>query len=120
MPMKIASILLVCIGPFLLVLMDLMIAVNLEPGTWIEGMRNAARGSTLFAWPIAVLIGHWFHPKDNLKPVLGRPTSIIVLGSVSVVVLVAGALLYFLAGIVIPPVIIVVVGMVTGALLWPV
>ncbi len=120
MPLKIASILLVCFGPFLLLLMDLMIAINLEPGTWIEGVRNAARGSTLFSWPIAVLIGHWFHPKDNFEPVFGRPASIIVLLVVSGLLMTGGALLYFLGDIVIPPVIIVVLGMVAGALLWPV
>jgi hypothetical protein len=47
--------------------LDVWLAADDVPAnTWSELLRLAAYETPVLPWACAVLVGHWFHPKDGL------------------------------------------------------
>ena len=100
--------------------LDIWFAADDVPAnTWSELLRLGAKETPVLPWACAVLMGHWFHPKDGFRAVLGQPNSIALVIWLSWALFVIGLALSA-ADLPIPPWIPVVPGLVAGALLWPV
>lgn len=100
--------------------LDIYLAVDGLPGnTWSEIIRTWAKASPVIPWACGVLAGHFFHPVDNLEPVLARPGNIAMLVWLTVAVALFGVALSR-SGYPIPPWAVVLPAMAVGALLWPV
>jgi hypothetical protein len=100
--------------------LDIWLAVDAVPGnTWSELFRAGALATPVVPWACAVLMGHWFHPKDDFKALLGQPDSIALLVWLTWVLFVIGLALAS-SGLPISPWIPVLPGLIAGWLLWPV
>ena len=100
--------------------LDIYLAVDGLPGnTWSEIIRTWAKATPVIPWACGVLTGHFFHPVDNLEPVLARPGNIAMLVWLTVTVALFGVAMSR-AGNPVPPWAVVLPAAVAGALLWPV
>lgn len=99
---------------------DIYLAADSVKGnTWSEIIRMWAKYTPLVPWTIGVLTGHFFHPFDNFRAVLGQPASIAVLIWLTGVVGIMG-LSFMKAGYPIPGWSVLVPAFTAGWLLWPV
>lgn len=110
-------------APIAVVLLDVIFVGPGSGNELVDAMRSS--GATPFiAWVVALFVGHWFHPVDELKPgfgVIGFPWNYIIFGGLTLLV----GILSFL---VIPtgsvsgwfPFVMVFAGYATGAIFWPV
>ena len=107
-------------GVALIVLIDLVLAANAGGGSFVDGFRAFLRWGGLAPFALGTLMGHWFHPGSYDTSLLGSPTGIIVL--IVSALLVVGVILglFYGLGIVTPPLIPLALGLVAGAVLWPV
>lgn len=92
-------------------------ADNIEGNTFSELLRESTINTTFYPWALAVYMGRWFHPIDDLQSPLGiwGPMILMVL---SWLVIVLGDILAK-KGIRIWPWLIVISGYITGILTWP-
>lgn len=98
-----------------LIVIDIALATDPEPGnTWSELMRSAAEATPVVPWLAGLVMGHWFHPGDELEPVIDPPGNALVLLALSGIVLVIGAVVR------VPPWLPFVVAAPIGAFVWPV
>lgn len=110
---------LLIVGVIGLIVIDIWLLADTLPGnTFSEMLREGAKVTTFFPWALAILIGRWFHPVDSLKPVLGN-FSIPTLMITSYIIVVLGDILKKKRHP-IPSWIIVLIGIVIGALCVPV
>lgn len=96
---------------------DLPAAIDRTEGnTFSELLREGGTQTTIFPWAFAVFAGRWFHPIDNLE-LAG------IVGAVALMVLtfvvVSGGDVLRRNGHAVPSWLVVVVGLLAGALLWP-
>lgn len=98
-----------------LIIVDIALAADPEPGnTWSELVRSAAAATPVVPWLAGLVMGHWFHPGDELEPVIDPPGNALVLLVLSGVVLVIGTVVN------VPPWLPFVVAAPIGAFVWPV
>jgi len=117
MTRKLMIVLGLALGPVFLLLTDVIFS-RTGPGDVFETLFEFVRSTAVVAWPIGVLIGHWYYPGER-SPVIRRPINYIVLGIVSLLVM--GLSLLFLAVPGASNVVSAVAfcgGIVTGVLLW--
>jgi hypothetical protein len=99
---------------------DIYLAADSVKGnTWSEIIRTWAKYTPVIPWFLGVLMGHFFHPIDNFRAVLGQPSSIALLVWLTAVVGIVG-LGMMKAGHPIPGWSILVPAFAAGWLLWPV
>ena len=99
---------------------DIYLAADKITGnTWSEIIRMWAKATPIIAWACGVLSGHFFHPIDNFKPILGQPNSIALLIWLSAVVGIVGLGLAK-SGYPMAPWMAFIPACIAGALLWPV
>ncbi len=113
------TILGLALGPVTLLLVD-VIFTQTKPGGLFDDFFELFRATAVAAWPVGVLIGHWYGPPglDRLVP---SPLKYIILigGSLAAV----GLSLFFLNVSGASDVVSTVslgVGMVVGAVFWPI
>jgi hypothetical protein len=103
-----------------LIVIDIWLATDRLPGnTWSEMLRELSRHTLFVPWSLGVLMGHWFHPIDELRPLAGG-ASIWILVGLSVALVALGLVLRFVFKYVPPAWPWTLGGMVVGAVLWPV
>ena len=82
---RLMTLLGLAIGPVALLLVDALFTRQGAGGAF-ENLQQIVRSTGLTAWPIGVLIGHWYYP-GPLWPVVKRPWNYVVLGAISLVVM---------------------------------
>jgi hypothetical protein len=87
-----------------------------EGNTFSELLREGGKQITIFPWAFAVFAGRWFHPVDNLE--LAGVGGVVVLMILTFVVVSGGDVLRR-NGHAVPSWLVVVAGLLAGALLWP-
>ena len=103
-----------------LVGVDIYLAVDKFPdNTWSEVIRIWALATPVVPWVLSVLIGHFFHPINNLKPLISPPGNYIALIWLTAAIGIVGVALAR-AGHPIPPWTVVIPAIVIGSILWPV
>src|SRR5262245_44696520 len=103
-----------------LIIIDIWLVLDRLPGnTWSELLRELSRDTLFIPWSLGVLIGHWFHPVDDLQPVAGGASIWLLIG-LTVILVVVGLILRFAAKFTPPAWPWALAGMVAGAALWPV
>ncbi|MGA1794890.1 MAG: hypothetical protein ACMUIL_03425 [bacterium] len=120
MSKRIVALIGLSLGPLVLILLDVIFAKNIEPGGFVYQLKIAGRFCTFISWPAGVLMGHWYHPVDNLRAIIKTPWNYITLGIISIVIFTLGAVLLYGFDISYPQWITVLVSLVAGSLLWPV
>lgn len=104
----------------ILIAVDVWLALDNVPGnTWSEILRDLSKHTLFVPWSLGVLLGHWFHPSNDLCPVLGD-ASIWVLTGVSAVLTIIGLVFCLSKKYRVPAWPWVLGGTVIGSLLWPV
>jgi hypothetical protein len=64
-----------------LVIVDVVLANDTEGGnTPSEVIRWVSRYTAVVPFGLGVLMGHWFHPGDDFEPILGRRSTIWLIG----------------------------------------
>jgi hypothetical protein len=117
MSKKVVTLIGLALGPSLVLLLD-VIFTRTAQGEAFEGLFSVVRGTAVFAWPVGVLLGHWYYP-GTLSPVLPRPQSYIVLIASSLVVMAGSVALLALPGASNwVSAVALLLGMLAGALLW--
>jgi hypothetical protein len=117
MTKKMMIVLGLAIGPVALLLADVIFS-RTSPGEAFEGFFSVLRATGIVAWPVGVLVGHWYYPGSR-NPVVPRPYNYYVLGGLSALIM--GLSLLFLAA---PGATNIVAsltfvgGVVAGVLLW--
>lgn len=100
-----------------LIVLDIPAAIDrIEGNTFSELLRRGGREMAVFPWTISIFAGRWFHPFDGLD-VFGRDGQVALL--VVTFLVVVGTYLcrrYFRP---VPSWIIVILGLISGAVLWP-
>lgn len=113
------TILGLALGPVTLLLVD-VIFTQTKPGGLFNDFFELFRATAVIAWPVGVLIGHWYGPR-RLGGLVPSPLNYIILIGGSLAAM--GLSLFFLnvpgASDVVSTVS-VGAGMVTGALFWPI
>ena len=104
----------------ILIGVDVWLAVDKLPGnTWSELLREFSQHTLFVPWSLGVLMGHWFHPIDDLEAVAGGASIWILIGA-TVVLVALGLVLRFVAKYTPPAWPWVLGGLVAGTLFWPV
>lgn len=104
----------------ILIVIDIWLAIDNVPGnTWSEILRDLSKRTLFVPWSLGVLLGHWFHPSNDLRPVLGG-ASIWVLIGVSTVLTIIGLVFCLSRKYHIPAWPWALGGTITGSILWPV
>ncbi|GAB3525927.1 hypothetical protein [Arthrobacter monumenti] len=101
-----------------LIVLDVPAAIDaIEGNTFSELLRIGGRQLAVFPWTIGIFAGRWFHPLDGLDPfgAQGHVALIVV-----TFVVVVGSHLIRRQDRFLPSWIIVAVGLLAGAFLWPV
>lgn len=81
-------------------------------------VRWVSRFTAAVPFGLGVLMGHWFHPDDNLEPILGARSPLYLL-AIGVVIAVGGVIMGWQRKSIAPwPW--AIAGAILGALLWPV
>lgn len=114
---KLMTLLGLALGPVTIVILDLVFTQPSVGGVF-EDIQEFVRSTAVVAWPVGVLIGHWYYP-GTLSPVVPRAWNYLVLGGVSVIVIAATIPL---GGVSVASnfvsTIALLAGLVAGALLW--
>lgn len=98
---------------------DIYLALDGIPGnTWSQYLRTWSMQTPLVPWVWSILLGHWFHP-DSSKPLLGQPSSVVLLLWISVLLGLSGLVVRHY-GYSIPSWCVIIAGFLAGAWLWPV
>lgn len=84
MTKKLMTLLGLALGPVAIVLVDAIFTRQSADGVF-EAVQEFVRSTGVTAFPVGVLIGHWYYPGTR-KPVLPGPWNYIVLGGTWVVV----------------------------------
>lgn len=101
-----------------LIVLDVPAAIDaIEGNTFSELLRVGGRQMAVFPWTISIFAGRWFHPFDGLDP-FGAHGPVALLAVTFVVVVGTNLSRQYYRPI--PPWLIVLVGLIAGALLWPV
>ena len=108
------------LGPSILILSDIVFSKSIEPTGFIFNIQKALRFCTFFSFPAGVLMGHWYHPVDHLRPIIRTPWNYITLGIIALIIFVLGAVFLYALKIYTPQWFTVLFGLVIGSLLWPV
>lgn len=109
---------LACVLIVALIVLDIPAALDaIEGNTFSELLRSGGRQMAVFPWTIGIFAGRWFHPLDGLD-VLGLHGPVALM-TVSFAVVV-GSHLSKLYDRHIPSWMIVIMGLLAGAVLWPV
>lgn len=96
---------------------DIPAAIDRTTGnTFSELLREGGTQTTVFPWIFAVFAGRWFHPVDNLE-LTGIAGALALM--VLTFVVIAGGDILRRNGRPVPSWLVVVVGLLAGALLWP-
>jgi hypothetical protein len=107
------------LGPLLLLLVDVIITQTI-PGGVFNDFFELLRATAVVAWPVGVLIGHWYGP-PGLAGLVPEPLNYIILVAGSLAAM--GLSLFFLnvpGASDIVSTVSVAAGIVTGALFWPI
>ena len=86
---------------------------DIDDNTWSELVRLAGDRTIGVPWLFGLVMGHWFHPSDDLKPIVDPPGNALVVLLSTAVITALGLLMslpMWLAFIAAAPV---------GAYLWP-
>lgn len=78
MTKKLMTLLGLAIGPVALVLVDAVLTRSSAGGVF-ESIQELVRSTAIVAFPVGVLIGHWYYPGTR-RPVVKGPWNYIVLG----------------------------------------
>lgn len=117
MSKKTVTLIGLALAPALILLVD-VIFVRSAPGDVFESLYTVVRGTAVLAWPVGVLLGHWYSP-GALSPVLPRPLNYFVLTAVSLVVMLGSFAFLALPGFTnVVSTVSVLLGFVAGVLLW--
>lgn len=119
MTRKLMTTLGLALGPVTLLLVD-VIFTQTSPGEVFNGIFELVRATGVVAWPVGLLIGHWYGP-PGLVPVVRGPLNYIILIGGSLAAM--GLSLFFLNVSGASDVVSTVslgVGMVIGAVFWPI
>lgn len=104
----------------MLIGIDIYLATDSVKGnTWSEIIRMWSKHTTLVPWLMGILTGHFLHPYDNFRAVLGQPASIAVLLWLTGIVGILG-LGFMRAGYPIPGWSLLIPAFIAGWLLWPI
>jgi hypothetical protein len=104
----------------ILIAIDVWLATDRLPGnTWSELLRELSRDTLFVPWSLGVLMGHWFHPVDDLQPLAGGASIWMLIGG-TVVLVAVGLILRFALKYTPPAWPWALGGLVAGAALWPV
>lgn len=107
------------LGPLLLLLVDVIFTQTI-PGGVFNDFFELLRATAIVAWPVGVLIGHWYGP-PGLAGLVPNPLNYIILIVGSLVAM--GLSLFFLdvpGASDIVSTVSLAAGIVTGALFWPI
>ena len=119
--MSIAIWVIVIVLVVVLIVIDIvLVSDRVEDNTFSELLRLGGKVSTFFPWTIGVLMGHWYHPVDHLRPIIRAPWNYITLGIIALIIFVLGAVFLYALKIYTPQWFTVLFGLVIGSLLWPV
>lgn len=121
---KTMTIIGVALAPVTVVILDTLFVGPGSSNELVEAIRSS--GATAFvAWTVALFVGHWFHPGDDLEPLFGlleSPWNYVVFGGLTLVlgvlllpgwIDVAGASDWL-------PATLAAAGFGVGSILWPV
>jgi hypothetical protein len=101
-----------------LVVVDVPAAVDdIDGNTFSELLRAGGVQTAIFPWTIAVFAGRWFHPVDDLE--LAGTAGVVILMVLTFIVVVASDVAQRYANAVVPSWLVVLLGLMAGALLWP-
>lgn len=103
---------------WILVVWDVYLALDGTKGnTWSEVLRVASQDNAALPWLFGILVGHLFHGRDDLSPIVHRDAAqtllillTLVLGVVSTAGVTLGGWLVAITG---------AAGIGAGCLLWP-
>jgi hypothetical protein len=87
-----------------------------EGNTFSELLREGGTQTTIFPWAFAVFAGRWFHPVDDFDG-LGVAGAVVLMALTFIVV--SGGDVLRRRGSAVPSWLVVVAGVLAGALLWP-
>jgi hypothetical protein len=115
---KAMTLLGLALGPIAVVSLDALFTRSGATGGIFETTREFVRSTGVAAWPVGVLIGHWYYPGER-RPIVARPTNYIVLGIVSLVVM-GGTVPFYWVAVAsnFVATLTFVAGLFGGALLW--
>lgn len=101
-----------------LIVLDIPAAMDaVEGNTFSELLRRGGRQMAVFPWTISIFAGRWFHPFDGLDP-FGRHGQVALL--VVTFLVVVGTHLCRQYVWAVPSWMIAILGLICGAVLWPV
>lgn len=78
MTKKLMTLLGLALGPVAIVLIDAVLTRQSAGGVF-ESIQELVRSTALVAFPVGVLIGHWYYPGTR-QPVVAGPWNYILLG----------------------------------------
>lgn len=109
---------LACVLVIALIVLDVPAALDaIEGNTFSELLRKGGQQMPVIPWTIAIFAGRWFHPFDGLN-LLGADGKVALLAVTFVVVVGTHLCRRHLRAV--PSWVVVILGLVSGALLWPV
>lgn len=113
----------VALGPVTVVLLDAILVSGNSSNELVRAFRSS--GATPFvAWTVALFMGHWFHPVEGMKPGFGYlpfPWNYVIFAGLTVLVAVLSFAVINTAAVAgWLPALMVMLGFVSGWLLWPV
>ncbi|WP_026818069.1 hypothetical protein [Arthrobacter castelli] len=109
---------LACVLVVALIVLDVPAAIDaVEGNTFSELLRQGGRQMAVIPWTLGIFAGRWFHPFDGLD-VLGADGKVVLLAVTFVVVVGTHLCRQYIRPV--PSWLIVVGGLISGALLWPV
>lgn len=119
MTRKVMTVIGLALGPLLLLLADGIFAQTGPGGPFID-FFGLLRATAVVAWPVGVLLGHWYGPSGMVRSNPGPLHYILLIGASAAVM---GLSLFFLnvpGASDIVSTVSLCAGMVVGALFWPV
>jgi hypothetical protein len=101
-----------------LIVLDIPAAIDtVEGNTFSELLRRGGRQMAIFPWTISIFAGRWFHPFDGLD-LFGRDGQVALLVVTFLVVVGTHMCRQYFRPV--PSWLVVIVGLISGAVLWPV
>lgn len=111
------------LGPVTVALLD-VIFVGPETSNELVSAFRDSEAMPFLAWTVALFVGHWFHPVDNLKPFFGllsSPWNYVVFGLLTVLVAVLSFFVIDTAAVSDwLPFVMALLGFAVGSIFWPV
>lgn len=110
-------------GPVAVVLMDTLF-VGAETSNELVNTFRTSSATPFIAWTVALFVGHWFHPIDDLKPGFGYtgfPWNYIIFGGLTLLIAVLSFWVIDVSAVSDwLPMLMVCFGFTIGAIFWPV